>query len=305
MTTGALGGGTGDAGTSTANTGTNGGTGTGGAGGAAPGVADPKAAGLGTAASGGTASWRDTLPDDIKNDPTLSKYSDLTNLAKSHIEAQKLIGKKGVFKPSENATAEEWRAFRESIGVPSVDKYDIPQPKGFEFPKETMEWAKKTFGEIGVLPQDASALMSEYAEFEAARDKASSTAKAKAVKEQLGGLQKEWGDNYGAQLKRGDFALVQLAEMAGVSKDQAIELAKKDVGSDPVFIKIMAAASKLFKEDTLRENGVGGSVQTQDDIQNQMKDAHGQLLSMSKSDPRRPSALARYESLNKQATGGR
>src|SRR6185503_11646998 len=91
----------------------------------------------GSSGQGATASWRDTLPEDIRGNPTLSKYSDITNLAKAHIAAQEMIGKKGIIKPAPNSSPEEWRAFREALGVPSADKYDVPQPKGFEFPKET------------------------------------------------------------------------------------------------------------------------------------------------------------------------
>lgn len=255
--------------------------------------------------NGAATSWRDSLPDDLKGDPTLAKYSDVANLAKAYLHAQQAIGKKGIIKPAANATPEEWKSFREALGVPSADKYEVSQPKGFEFPKETMDWAKKTFAEIGILPEDAGALMHKFAEFEVGRDKTMAQARADASKQQIEGLQKEWGENYGAELKRGLFAVQQLGEMAGVGKDKAIEWINKGAGNDPTFIKIMSAAAKLFKEDTLRENGIAGGATSASELDNSIRETQGQLIGMKKEDPRRPGVLAKFESLNRQRTGGR
>ena len=132
----ATGGGTGSAGTApSGGTGSaagsapaagSGGTGAGSGGtGAGSGAAGGQG-GMGTGAAGTQTSWRDTLPDDLKSDATLNKYSDIPNLAKAHIELQKLIGQKGIIKPGKEASPEQIKAFREALGIPSdPSKYDM------------------------------------------------------------------------------------------------------------------------------------------------------------------------------------
>ena len=38
-------------------------------------------------------SWRDSLPEDIRDNSSLSKFTDVSTLAKSYINAEQMIGK--------------------------------------------------------------------------------------------------------------------------------------------------------------------------------------------------------------------
>ena len=67
-----------------------------------------------------TKTWRDSLPDDLKNNATLANFDNVENLAKSYVHAQSVIGKKGVIKPGEKASDEEWGNFYKELGVEIV-----------------------------------------------------------------------------------------------------------------------------------------------------------------------------------------
>lgn len=204
---GGTGGGTGAAatggGTGSAGTAPSGGTGSGGGSASAAGSggtgAGSEAAGgqggMGTGAAGTQTSWRDTLPDDLKSDATLNKYSDIPNLAKAHIELQKLIGQKGIIKPGKEASPEQIKAFREALGIPSdPSKYDMGEfDKSITMPPETLEWARKMGAEHGIEPAALKAVMSDYMKQEALLESAQENAVQADIAEGFKGLRSEWG----------------------------------------------------------------------------------------------------------------
>ncbi len=254
-----------------------------------------------------TGTWRDSLPEEMRANATLSKYSDVTNLAKAYLSAQEMIGKKGIIKPADNATPEEWQAFYESMGVPKADQYKLDPTKfqGVSFPQESIEWAQQAGAKHGIRPDQMSALMQEFGQFEIARDNASAEEISKLTSEQIESLKTEWGEGYDSNLKKSLVAFNHIAQLAGIKQKDAMDWLNSGAGDDYVMIKLMAAASKLIGEDTLRENGVNGGSQTMDDLNRQIEEVQGQLLAMPKADPRRQAMVDRYASLNRQRTGGR
>lgn len=256
-------------------------------------------AGAASGGSGGAASWRDSLPSDLKDNPTLTKFSDIGNLGKAYIELQKKIGEKGLIKPGPTASPEEKRAFYEALGVPSEDKYSVGEIKDVTFPKESLEWAKKTGYELGITPETMTELMQRYGAFEVAGKTAEAQKKQQDTQAGLEGLKKEWGAGYDTEIKKADFVAKEMG------KDFWEYLGKSGLGNDPMVIKGLARASKWLGEDKLKEGNVGDGRSTPEQIQNELSAVRGELLKMDKNDGRRPGLMARMESLYKQSTGGR
>ena len=65
-------------------------------------------------------SWRDSLPDDIKGNTSLEKFSDVSTLAKSYINAESMIGKDKMVVPGVNTTEDEWNDIYTKLGRPST-----------------------------------------------------------------------------------------------------------------------------------------------------------------------------------------
>lgn len=63
---------------------------------------------------GATASWRDSLPDDLKNHQSLSTTKDVASLAKQFVDQQAYLGN-AVRIPSAEASAEDRKAFHDKI----------------------------------------------------------------------------------------------------------------------------------------------------------------------------------------------
>lgn len=260
--------------------------------------------GMGTGATGGQqATWRDTLPDDLKADPTLSKYSDISNLAKAHIELQKKFGQKGVFKPAAGASADEIKAFREALGIPTdPEKYDMGDfDPSVKVDKSIVDWAKKIGAEQGIEPSAMKNIISDYMKVAANNEGLSAQAKKEAVKTGFDGLRKEWGEAFDQNLSRANFAIEKAPNGSA-----AVEALKKyGADNDPEILKVFNWVATLLGEDKLREGGFGNGRTTPAELDAEISQVQGQLLKLKPSDGAYQGLKMRYESLWKQKTGGR
>ncbi len=111
----------------------------GGAGGGAP-TATPTAPSPGTpppAPAAPQGDWRTSLPDDLKNEPSLKLINDVSGLAKSYVSAQKLVGADKIPVPSKHATEEDWKNVYHKLGLPQdVKDYDVKVKEGISIDKE-------------------------------------------------------------------------------------------------------------------------------------------------------------------------
>jgi hypothetical protein len=111
--------------------------------------------------------WRATLPDDLKALPQAQKYATPADLLKGYFEAEKMIGRKGVQIPGENATPEEHAAFRAALGVPDApDAYGLKAPEGVPAEVWSDDAAKAFAGEahkLGLTPAQAQGIAAWWA----------------------------------------------------------------------------------------------------------------------------------------------
>jgi hypothetical protein len=60
----------------------------------------------------------ESLPEELRNEPSLRNFADPSALAKSYVHAQRMIGADKVAIPSKSATPEEWREVFTKLGAP-------------------------------------------------------------------------------------------------------------------------------------------------------------------------------------------
>lgn len=292
--------GTGGAGgSSDSGSGQGGGTGTGAAGSA------PANAG---SAGGNAASWRDSLPEDIRSNPAISSFKDVTALTQSFIHAQSLVGKKGAIAPADwsKATDQEKKSFFEAAGLPASDKYTITPPKEAKIPQPFLDSFKEQALKAGVLPHQANDLIGWFAKTDQETQTKAETARKAADVENLKALKAEWGGDeaWDRNLKAIAFATRKLGG------DEAFQVLHKDprIGNNVPILKALLAASKMFNEDTLREGGVGSGTASRSEIEAQLHEirmngkANGYW---DKTHPNHSVIVAKVENLAKQLTGGR
>src|SRR3546814_6770898 len=87
------------------------------------GIDDGRADGAGDAdnnsgAAGTTDDWRSALSEEVRGHPALQGFDGVDALAREHVHLQRLIGRKGIVPPGEDAGEEERARFYEALGRP-------------------------------------------------------------------------------------------------------------------------------------------------------------------------------------------
>lgn len=79
--------------------------------------------------TGQAPSWRDALGPDYKDHVGLKSYATLDDFAKSHLEAQRMVGADKVAIPGKDAKPEEWDNYFKKLGRPdNADGYGLKLP---------------------------------------------------------------------------------------------------------------------------------------------------------------------------------
>jgi len=195
-------------------------------------------------------SWKETISEEFRNDPNISKFTEIDALAKSYINATRMIGQDKVAVPNENSTDDQWNEVYGKLGRPeSADKYKL------EVQSETApldESAIKQFAEnahkLGLNNKQAQGILEYYKDsMEGSVQKArvdTETAQANAEQE----LRKEWGRSYDENIKKaGAIAKANMSE-------DILNMELKDgtrIGDHPSVIKGFASIANLMSEDKL------------------------------------------------------
>lgn len=155
--------------------------------------------------------WKDGLPEDLRNEPSLAGVKNLTTLAKSYVNAQKMVGKNKISIPGENATDDERNAFYSALGRPATandykhDKVEIP--KGYQLDDAQVAAFRETAFNMG-LSQEA---FEKALAFDLARTKQATEAAIaeynREYEETMGKLQQQYGDKLPARISQVDKAL--------------------------------------------------------------------------------------------------
>lgn len=195
-------------------------------------------------------SWKETISEEFRNDPNISKFTEIDALAKSYINATRMIGQDKVAVPNENSTDDQWNEVYAKLGRPeSADKYKL-EVKSETAPLD--ESAIKQFTEnahqLGLNNKQAQGILEFYKNsMEGSIQQAKiDTETAQANSEQQ--LRKEWGRSYDENIKKaGAIAKANMSE-------DILNMELKDgtrVGDHPAVIKGFANIANLMSEDKL------------------------------------------------------
>src|SRR6056300_1076451 len=201
-----------------------------------------------------TNSWKDSISEEFRQDPNIAKFTEIDALAKSYINATRMIGQDKVAVPNNNSTDDQWNEVYDKLGRPeSADKYKL------EVQSETApleEGAIKSFAEnahkLGLNNRQAQGILEYYKEsMEGSAHQAkidTETSEAQAEQE----LRKEWGRSYDDNIKRA--AQVAKANMNSEILDLTLSDGRR-LGDHPEIIKGFANIANLMSEDKMIGTG--------------------------------------------------
>ena len=194
--------------------------------------------------------WTERLPEDMRQHPSLKNFKTEADLAKSWINAQKIIGMDKVPVPGKNSKPEVWEEVYNRLGRPSdPDSYKLPVPENM--PEELKNEAeqkefKGVAHKLGLLPHQVAGLYDWWTQKNLSGIEQAKEANTKSAQDAETALRQEWGMAYDQKLELGKKMIRSFAR-----QDDLEYIEKKGLGNDPVLIRIFAAAGKRMSEDSL------------------------------------------------------
>jgi hypothetical protein len=198
-----------------------------------------------------TGTWRDALPDDMKNEPALALFTDTTGLAKSYLNAQKMVGADKIPVPGKHATDEDWSNVFKKLGLPeTVDKYEVKAPEGAQIPDEVLAKYKEAAHKAGILPKQFQALLELNHQMSEQQFSAMKEQRAAALDTEWKETNKEWG-----QAAERKLAAAKLAAKEFVDPDTQKWMKENGLDTHPKMVKLMAKIAENLREDKLVGEG--------------------------------------------------
>ena len=196
-------------------------------------------------------SWKEAISEEYRTDPNIEKFTEIDALAKSYINATKMIGQDKVAVPNENSTEDQWNEVYTKLGRPeSADKYKL-EANSEVVPID--ENAIKTFAEtshkLGLNNKQAQGILEYYKnmmEGTAQQSKIDSeTSQAQAEQE----LRQEWGKSFDENRKKA--AAIAKANLGADFLDTTFLKDGSVLGNNPTVIKGFLKIANMMSEDPI------------------------------------------------------
>ena len=160
--------------------------------------------------------WLSSVPEEIRNDKSLSTIKDVPTLAKSYVNAQRMIGADKVALLGKYATEDEYNEFYSKVGRPdNPTDYHYEIDENTDVTDETVSWASNVFHKAGLSPRQANIVMEEYLKAGQGESAAFSPMSEQQVIETrnrtVHDLQKEWGSDYEDNLAVSNAVIMELS----------------------------------------------------------------------------------------------
>jgi len=199
--------------------------------------------------------WKQELPDDLRDHPSIANMQDVTALAKSMVHAQSLVGADKIAVPGKWADEQDWDQVYNKLGRPgSAEEYGLKWevPDGQADPALT-EWFETTAHKIGLNPKQAQALADSYIELTG--NDASGQVDTEAAKaESTAALRQEYGNAFDDRIGKGDSFIGQFGAegLMDLRLDDGTSLM-----NNPTFIKTVVNAAQYIHESISEDALVG------------------------------------------------
>ena len=194
--------------------------------------------------------WKEAISEEFRSDPNIEKFTEIDALAKSYINATKMIGQDKVAVPNKNSTEDQWNEVYDKLGRPeSADKYSL-NVKSDTVPID--EGSIKQFADnahkLGLNQKQAEGILDFYkTNMEGMAQQSqvdTETAQAQSAQE----LRQEWGREFDTNVKKAG-ALAK-ANMNPEILDMELKNGMR-VGDHPEIIKGFAKIAGMMSEDNI------------------------------------------------------
>jgi hypothetical protein len=196
--------------------------------------------------------WKDGLPDDLKGEEALKIIQDIPGLAKSYINAQKMVGADKVVLPGKNATEEDWNQFFQKVGAPKEAKdMEIKLPEKATFDAEFVDAFKDAATKAGLVPKQAQKLVDWFNTANGTKAAALLEKSKETEQGYLKELKTEFGQAFDKKVTEANLALATLDPKGEIPK----LLAAQGLQSHPALVRFFAQVGEQMREDGTIKGG--------------------------------------------------
>ncbi len=193
-------------------------------------------------------SWLDNLPEDLKGNKSLSKFTDMSGLAKSYLELEKNKDK-GLMLPNEDASDEEWDKIYQKLGMPEDRKY-ISSDRRAELIKDnfadddTLSAYEDLFAKSGLTKRQSNKALEQII----TNIKSGNESYSKMQQQEIAGNMAKINEKYGKDatekmnILKGTMAKYGSEELASLVKESNYK---------PVLVDLLIKLGELDKSDSL------------------------------------------------------
>jgi hypothetical protein len=194
------------------------------------------------------------IPEDLRQHPSLAPIKDVDNLARSYVNAQRLIGADKIALPV-NPTDEDLDGIYNRLGRPDTpDKYGIAADGNVLTEERATEYSEIAH-KLRLNPDQAKGVLDYYRSVVQNDVSAANDANARALEEASASLQSEWGDKFDAKVESAQKVVDQF-EAGDIMELQLADGSK--LGNNPEVIKAFAKIAEfrqnVTSEDTISES---------------------------------------------------
>jgi len=193
--------------------------------------------------------WLDGLDEAYRQNPLINKWGSLNDFAKTHLNAQKIIGADKVAIPGKAATDEEWQSLYQRLGAPEdPNQYEVEQTDVFDEASFTA-FRNKAY-EIGLSNKQAQEIAGLYQDQIATGREALNQRAEEARFSGEQELRKEFGQNFEQRLTQAQAAARTV--MGDTEIFDEIKLADgRSLGDHPAIIRTFSRMAEMLGEDGL------------------------------------------------------
>lgn len=269
------------------------------------GSAPPPAVAGGTTAAPPPA-FAELLPEDIRDAAAFRDIRDLPSLAKSYLNATKLIGARPedvIRLPTNPDDADAWAQVHARLGRPETpDKYEFQRPelpKGLTVDEKLEGGFKELAHKLGLNARQAADLYGWYNQQTVERFTGADAARTQAATAARDALKAEWGAAFDQKLEDGEAALKHYG-----GDEFAAYLMETGLKDDPRLVRMLANMGGRLREDGIIGKGTQGGAgplspaEARQQINGLRGDAEFMKGYMDAKHPNHAAAMAKMEQLH-------
>ena len=224
---------------------------------------------------GQSGDWRTSLPEDLREHPSLRKYSSIDQLAKGYVHAESMIGRDKVPLPKDENDKEALDRVYTALGRPeSPDKYQVERPQNLppdQYDEDGEKFLRKFAHENGWNQRQFQNAYKAY--LERAMQQQSTWQQSQVADRQEGerSLRREWGQAYDGEIQKAQIVAKDYLSDAAIQK-----LERAGLGNDPDIIKSLAKIGKDVVGETRLRSASQFRAQTPDQLKTRIDEHRSQ-----------------------------